>query len=241
MLVDTSNSLTMEKICYNCGTPLTKENATVEHVPAKTLYNGLEPEFKVNRITVPACFECNQMYSKIDQELRDALAVISNNDPEEKKELIGKGIRSILRRSNWKDRFHFNNNGNIVAVDFSYDELRKLHIKNFKALFYRKYGFPVPSDFEIQIIADGDENKLQTAQIIYGYLQVGKDYEFSGHPDIFKFILKDMTPDIPVDRVYESGDFEKLVGVAGLLIYHDDMGAIVVAGKKIFIASCKPK
>ncbi len=229
-----------EKICYNCGIPLTADIATVEHVPAKNLYEGFGDEYKVNRITVPACFVCNNLYSKIDQEIRDALA-IKSDDPQQKKDLTGKGVRSILRRSNWSHRTHFNNNGQVVAVDFNYGDLRQLHIKNFKALFFRKYGFPVPENFIIDIIADGDDDKIETAQVFHDYLRTDKEFEHSGHPDIFKFILKDMTPDIPNDTIYVSGDFDKLVGVAGLLVYHDDIGAVIIAGKKDFVERCKPK
>jgi hypothetical protein len=76
---------------------------TVEHVPAKNLYDGFDNQFNVNRITVPACYDCNQLYSKIDQEIRDSLAVKSDSE-EQKKIMTGKGVRSILRRSNWRDR-----------------------------------------------------------------------------------------------------------------------------------------
>lgn len=40
--------------------------------------------------------------------------------------------------------------------------------------------------------------------------------------------------------MYESGDFDKLKGVAGLLVYHDDIGAVVVAGRKDYIEMCNP-
>lgn len=229
-----------KKICYNCGTELTKENATVEHVPAKNLYEGFSDEFKKNRITVPACNNCNNLYSKIDHQIRDALAV-KNDDPEKKRDLMSKGVRSILRHSNWKDRTHIDINGNVIAVDFSYADLRQLHIKNFKALFFRKYGFPVPDNFIIEILADGDEDLVGTAQVFHDYIMLDRDWEVSGHPDIFKFILKDITPDKETDTIYESGDFDKLQTVAGLLVYHDDIGAIVVAGKKDYVESCKPK
>lgn len=181
-------------ICYNCGTELTADNSTVEHVPAKNLYEGFSDELKRNRITVPACRTCNNLYSKIDQEIRDAIAIKSDNI-EERQALIGKGVRSIMRHSNWKDRTHIDISGNVIAVDFSYANLRELHIKNFKALFYRKYGFPVPGDFIIEIIADGDENLIGTAQFLHDYIRQDKEWEISGHPDIFKFILKDITED----------------------------------------------
>lgn len=230
----------MADVCYNCGKELTPKTYTVEHVPAKNLYEGFGEEFKKNRLTVPACFDCNNKYSKIDQELRDALAV-KNDDTDYKQGLTAKGVRSIMRRSNWKDRTHFNHQGQVIAVDFSYDDLRQLHIKNFKALFFKKYGIPVPDDFQIDIIADGDDDKLPTAQILHDYLRIDKDFEYSGHPDIFKYILKDITPDIENDTIVESNDFNKLVGVAGILVYHEDMAAIVVAGKQDWIKSCKPE
>lgn len=188
---------------------------------------------------MPACNKCNHEYSKIDQEIRDALA-IRKETKENQEKFIGKGVRSILRRQNWKERAHMNEKGEVIAVDFSYADLRQIHIKNFKALFFRKYGFCVPEDFVIDIIADGDEDKIEVAQIIHDYL-IADDtpFEASGHSDIFKFIIKDITEDETNDSLYESGDFDKLVAVAGLLVYHDDMGAVIVAGKKDFIESCK--
>lgn len=118
----------MNKTCYNCGVPLDKTNRTKEHIPAKNLFQGYPDEYKMNRITVPACDECNQKYSKIDQELRDALAVI-NNTVDEKSELTRKGIRSILNSSNWQDRVFMGPNGRVEAVKFGYDNLINYHKK----------------------------------------------------------------------------------------------------------------
>lgn len=226
-------------ICYNCGVELNKENKTVEHVPAKNLYDDFDDSFKQNRITVPACNTCNGLYSKIDQEVRDVLA-IKNNDVNEKKELTRKGVKSILLRSNWKNRVYTDEQKNVRAVDFSYDDLKQIHIKNFKALFYRKYGFPVPDNFVIEIIADGDDNLIKTAQVLHDYVRTDKNWEVSGHQDVFKFILKDMTPDEAKGIFYESGNWDDIIGVAGLLVYHDDIGAIVLAGKRAYVESCKP-
>ena len=53
-----------EKIyCYNCFKPIKEGEKTREHIPAKTLFEGYDDKYKVNRITVPACYECNQGYS----------------------------------------------------------------------------------------------------------------------------------------------------------------------------------
>jgi hypothetical protein len=228
-----------KEYCYDCGIEITKNNRTVEHVPAKNLYEGFSEKFKMNRITVPACRECNQKYSKIDQEIRDALAV-KNADPAKMAELTGKGVRSIFRRKNWKDRLHVDVNGHVEAVEFSYDELKQLHIKNFKALFYRKYGFPLPKDFMIEIIADGDDNMAPAAAVLYDYATIQTQWEVSGSEEVFKFILKDITIDRGKDVIYESKQFEKCEAVVGILVYHDSIAAVVSAGRQEFIESCKP-
>lgn len=228
----------MEKVCYNCGIQLNKTTATVEHVPAKNLYDGFGSDYKKNRITVPACSSCNNLYSKIDQEIRDALA-IKNDDVSQREELTGKGIRSILRKSNWLDRAHFNNTGQVIAVDFDYGDLLQLHIKNFKALFFRKYSFPLPDHFEIDIISEGDYDKLEVAKDLYEYAILDTKFECSGHPDVFKFTLKDITHNKTDGSIYESGDFNKLIMIIGILIYHNDIIAIVVAGKKDFLKKFK--
>lgn len=228
----------MSEICYDCSNPLDKENKTVEHVPAKNLYEGFGEEFKRNRITVPACIKCNQKYSKVDQEIRDVLA-IQNDKLDEKKELTAKGIRSILRRSNWKERVYTNEKGEVIALDFNYDELKQIHVKNFKALFYVKYGFPVPNNFEIEIITDGDDHLTKQAQFFYDYLTIDQEWRASGHEDIFKYILKGISINEANNIIEDSKDFEKLLGVAGILVYHDSIAAVVVAGRKDYLEGIK--
>lgn len=167
-------------ICYNCGVDLTNKKVTAEHVPAKNLFEGFGENFKKNRITVPACENCNNLYSKIDQEIRDAIAITSS--VVDKNTLFqGKWLRSITRRNNWRDRVHYDDNQIPIALDFSYNDLKKLHIKNFKALFFKKYGFPVPNNFEIEIFADGDLDLIASAQVIYDYIIRNKEWEISGH------------------------------------------------------------
>ncbi len=229
----------MQDVCYDCGKELDDSNRTKEHVPAKNLYDGFGHEFKKNRITVPACFECNNRYSKIDQEIRDLLAVKSNN-LNEKAELTGKGIRSIFRQKNWKGRVFTDINGNAVSVSFDYNQLCNLHLKNFKALFFKKYGFPLPTDFELAIATEGDEGKIENIEKIHNYIRDGKEWEVSGSADVFKFIIKDITFD-PINGYYESGDINKLDSIGGVIVYHDEIVAVILASKKMFIESCKPK
>lgn len=226
----------MPDVCYDCGCELNSSNRTKEHVPAQNLYDGFGDEFKNQRITVPACSTCNGKYSKIDHEIRDLVAVKSDNT-DELKELTSKGVRSIFRKKSWKERVHTDLNGSAKSVSFDYNQLCELHVKNFKALFYRKYGFPLPKEYKISIGTEGDEldsKKLEAIQSMHDYIRTDKEWEVFGNAEIFKYILKDITFE-EGKGYYESGDFEKLIAVGGVLVYHDQVVAVVIAGKKDFL------
>ena len=67
-----------EKIyCYNCFKPIKEGEKTREHIPAKTLFEGYDDKYKANRITVPACYECNQEYSPTDRDFRNLIGIIA--------------------------------------------------------------------------------------------------------------------------------------------------------------------
>jgi hypothetical protein len=51
-----------KQLCVICGT---KEATTVDHVPPKNLFVKPRPSL----ITIPACFDCNNMASRFDEEL----------------------------------------------------------------------------------------------------------------------------------------------------------------------------
>ena len=76
-------------LCYNCGNELNSQNRTREHIPAQNMFVGYPDEYKVNRITVPACYSCNNLYSKVDQEIRDAIGIM-NEDNMQQHELTRK-------------------------------------------------------------------------------------------------------------------------------------------------------
>lgn len=230
------------KQCYNCGIELTKENRTKEHIPAQNTFIGYAPEFKLNRITVPACFDCNNEYSKIDMEIRDAIGIMNEND-EKQAEMTKKAVEAIMRDKNWPDRLEIID-GKVVSVTFSYDTFKKLHIKNFKGLFYHKYGFPLPDDFKIEIIAEGDfeDVKLNSiAQFLSDYISDGGDFQISGHKDIFQFKLKTLTPMHDGNHINDSPTLDNALGVVGLLVYHNNLKAIIIAAKKDYLETIKPK
>jgi len=228
----------MIKLCYNCGVELTKENRTKEHIPAQNTFIGYSPEYKLNRLTVPACFDCNHDFSKIDKEIRDAIGVMNEDDPNQE-EITKKAIEAIMREKNWTERVEIND-GIVTSVSFSYEAFKKLHIKNFKGIFYSKYGIPLPEDFNIEIIAEGDfeDSKLSSiANAFTDYVSDGGNFNVSGHPDIFQYKLKTLTPMYGGDQINDSPTLENALGVVGILIYHKNLKAVIIAAKKDYLKS----
>lgn len=219
------NFYTMTKICYDCGKPIIDTDATKEHIPAQCLYVGYGPEYKQNRITVEAHSECNSKYSKIDQELRDAIGIMTNNQTD-KAELTAKSARSILRRQNGIERIS-SQNGNSF-VDFNYSELKELHVKNFKGLFMHVFGLAVPESLRIEIITEGDQNLFPFAQIeqLYGFMENAiPEWRFSGHPDIFKYKMAVMSANGLEE--YNPDSNEQII--LGTLVYHEEILCFVFA------------
>ena len=225
--------------CYNCGIELNDENQTREHIPAQNTFAGYPEEYKQNRLTVPACHACNNQYSKIDQEIRDAIGIMNENN-EEQQELTRKSVKSIMRSKNWLDRVHFAD-GKVVAVSFDYNVIRELHIKNFKGVFYEKYGYPIPDEYDIEIIAEGDEEDqklMGIAQHLYHYVSEGNNWSFSGHEDIFQYKMKSLTPD-DNDQIVDSPDLENALGIVSVLVYHKQLSPVIFAAKKDFLERIK--
>lgn len=223
--------------CYNCGTELTDETNHVEHIPAKNLFTTHPDEYKKNLLTVPACYKCNvELYSKIDQEIRDAIGILNESD-DLKKELTEKSVRSIMRKSNWKDRVFFIDGGKSIDISFSYNDMESLHIKNFKGLFYSKYGRPISDDYEIKIIAEGDEGneKLQKVNShMRDYLNFQTDYSFIGHPKVFKYKMKAMI-DGKDGMFYDDENIDDAISFACIMDYHEAIHPLVIAQRKDFI------
>ncbi|WP_294268863.1 hypothetical protein [uncultured Chryseobacterium sp.] len=231
--------------CYNCGCELTTENRTREHIPAKNLFNGYSEEYKTNRIVVPACFICNNQYSQIDQEIRDVIGII-NHDNEQQKEVTRQAVKSIMRKSNWVERIEFGQTVNKnISVTFNYSHLRELHLKNFKGIFYHEYKFNLPKNFELEIIAEGDEEFAKLVAIknmIQKYLET-KNWNVSGHADVFKYKLAMLDFSQPSESFdfSETTDIQKCNLIIGELIYHDVINPIIFAADKTYLNSIKPK
>lgn len=223
--------LTMK--CYDCGILLNEMNKTAEHIPAKNLFSTYPEEFKQNLLTVPACESCNNRFSKIDQEIRDAIGITNEND-ERKLLLTKKAISSIFRNENWRERITGLNDQNKFSVLFNYCDLEKLHIKNFKGLFYNKYGAPIGDDFMIKVIAEGDENDYELQRIkneFSNYAHLDTSWKIIGHDSIFKYKLKAMIPD-QLGKYSDLGEVEKANGFICLMEYHKILKPLVLVTRK---------
>lgn len=225
--------------CYNCGKKLTRKTKTKEHIPAQSLFVGYGENYKKNRLTVPACEKCNNAYSKIDQELRDAIGVVNENDANAQ-ELTRKSVRSILKKPNWHNRLLFNPFGKVNGVKFNYKDFKKAAIKDFKGIFYKDFGFPLSQKWKVEIIADFETDKklVDAALGFYAYLNKDIDWSQSGHSDIFKYKLKTLTPN-ENGEIYDSDYIDEAVSIASIQIYHDKLGFIIVAGKRKYLKQTK--
>ena len=210
----------MEKLCYDCGMSIEKGELTREHIPAQCFFVGYGEEFKVNRITIPAHKTCNQYYSKIDQELRDAIGVMTNNQTD-KRELVSKSLKSLFSKKEGIERLSFEDG--TISMNFNYGIFRELHLKNFKGLFFNKYKIPLPKRFKIKIITEGDQEIFSIEQVSYLYNAINYNFpkwEKSGHSDIFKYKI------VVFDQNGNFCDFDinsTEQTIFSIMVYHEEL------------------
>ncbi len=173
--------------CYNCGKPLTRKTNNGEHIPPKNLFEGRGPEYKVNRKKIPACYECNHNYSLTDEEFRNLIGII-NKQPD-LLTLTEKTFRSMTLGEERKKRIMYDKSGKPIAVSFDFKDIKRFHIKNFKGVFYIQYGYALPNNY--RIIADVKEGNVTQIHLdLISYLKDNFEWKYSGHPDIFSYIIQ---------------------------------------------------
>lgn len=221
----------MNKIirCYNCGKELFEGDITKEHIPAKTLFDGYDNIFKNNRITVSACLDCNNKYSKIDEEFRNLIGVISRHESNDR--LTEKSVTSVLRKGTGFKRLHFGLYNKVEGVEFDYATIEAFHKKNFKGLFYHQYGYPLPDNYEIIVNINEDDNSEGTLSVI-SYLKNHFEWKHSGHPDIFSYCMQPLRDSISTEGMEDlTLDDDELL-IACLMVYNKEHGALVIAVEK---------
>lgn len=115
-----------------------------------------------------------------------------------------------------------------------------MHVKHFKGLFCHKYGEPLPENYSIEIIADGDDELPTHALALYDLLENNNErWEVSGHGEIFRYILKGVSLDFSTDGFSKTDDWQKANFICAVMIYHEKMAVIVVASTKEYLEANK--
>ncbi len=173
--------------CYNCRKYFEETNVTREHIPARTLFTGYDEKYRVNRITIPACQECNNSFSPTDEEFRNMIGIITKH--KDANEITKKSVKSILRKNSSQSRLQFDETGKVSGVTFSEVPIEEFHKKNIKGLFYHEYETVLPQEYELLVNIDENDWSEGVLSVI-GYLTNNFTWKVSGHEDIFRYILQ---------------------------------------------------
>lgn len=235
------------KKCYNCGVLMNPPNTlpletsqTREHIPAKNLFVGYPEVYKVNRITVPGCKKCNAEYSAIDDEMRDAIGVM-NEDNDLQDEITKKAIKNMAQKKTLIKNATKTEDDRLAFV-FNYEPFFRYNLKNFKGIFYHKIGCPFPeSDYGLHTMfaKDGDKTD-QDFMTKYGdqlYHEIVKNaqWEHSGHPDIFQYLIKGIN--ISDDgKCTFTDDIKDSKFIMCICKYHNKIDMIAMAFKRDFFS-----
>lgn len=230
------------KRCYNCGilmnppgTHPKETSQTKEHIPAKNLYTGYPEEYLANRITVPGCYKCNHEYSLIDDEMRDLIGMMNEEDVLQEA-ITKKAISNIIQKKDLPDRLLPNR-----EMLFKYEPFIRYNEKNFKGVFYKLFGYPFPSDkygIHTIIVDNGDEidrsHMDQYGNILYNEIIKNSTWIHSGHPDIFEYLIKGVDVD-PNDKnkINFSENIENSTFIMCICKYHKKFSMITMAFDKI--------
>ncbi len=210
--------------CYNCGKPISKKDGTEtrEHIPAQNLFAGYSDEFKMNRIVVPACKVCNGGSSTVDEEFRNMIGIISNYG--EQQTISANAAKSIITHKKQFYRIRLDSAGSVKSVEFNKKLLLDNHIKVFRGLFYHQYKRPVPSEYKVGASFDPTEFSGSCIR----YLEENFKWKYSGHADVFDYILQPFRENLVNPDKNDIVPVEKEPFYFGLLRYNKSHAALVV-------------
>ena len=125
-----------------------------------------------------------------------------------------------------------------LGVEFDLDILAEIHRKHFKGLFYNKYKIPLSNDYEIQVIADGDEKDSKLVECVNAFHDQLDDenvpWSVSGHQDIFQYRLATLRCDGGDIKVVD--DIPNGSGwIICEMLYHKERYAMCLAAKTEFL------
>jgi len=149
----------VENICIYCRKPIT--NKSKEHVIPKSLFNV---ENRVNLLTVPCCIDCNNSFSKDNEEFK--IFLLSEEETAEQetaKDLVDEVKRALGRKEKLGFALQLGKSMETVficsplgiEVKESYDPnmevLNQVVKRIVSCLYYNKFNVMIPLDYTIQV------------------------------------------------------------------------------------------
>jgi len=133
------------KSCYLCGKPLaSKADRTKDHVPPECIFPSEKPP---NLLTLPCCRDCNSKYGKLDERMRNYLAILAATASGDAGD---KARREVLRSPRGVADFLQHTRPHPTLTDpkgeprhlffFNDDELRDWLCRIVKGLYFAKAG-----------------------------------------------------------------------------------------------------
>jgi len=224
--------------CYNCGNTFEKKETTKEHIPSRNLFDGYDDSFKVNRITVTACFDCNNQYSPTDEEFRNMIGIIAKN--KENNEIKNKTIRSLKRKNPKSQLLDFDSLRELSGITFNGIPIENFHKKIFKGLFFHQYGKAITDDYELFVNIDQSDWSPATMGFL-GYLKELFDFKKSGHFDILKYSLQPFRLGvIKIDKKDLTVQNEENIFIC-YMDFNKEHGSLVIAVRKKYLENLKKK
>lgn len=152
--------------------------------------------------------------------------------------LTSKSVRSIMNKKGWQKRLFLSRDGKVEGVHFNYEHFRSIVIKDFRGIFFKEFGFPLPSNWRVEIISefDDDKKKIEAGAGIFFYLDKDVRWAKSGHEDIFKYKFKSMAADAN-GVIYDSEDLDEADNIACVQVYHNEFEFVVLATSMKFLNS----
>lgn len=220
------------KRCYNCAVPiksLDKKERTKEHIPARAFFVGYPEMYKLQRKTVPACLKCNEDYAKIDDDLRDVIGILNENE-NFKSEITKKTIKKIFHNKKDLNKKVKSKNGELYFT-FNANNLDNIHIKNFKGLYYHIMNCPLSNTFDLTVFSDGKKEKeLKIGIRFLKELIAFENWETSGHSAVFSYCM--VHYDFYIEKLVKlSKEIKDPILLVGALKYNETIVALVMATK----------
>jgi hypothetical protein len=166
----------MEQCCIFCGST---QNLTKDHVPPSSIFPKPKP---TNRITVPACGDCNAASSKDDEFFRFALSVNwparASAAARANRQTISRslqrsaatGLRAAFARRVKPLELRTPGGGLIARVlgyEFNDDDIERLNSvlkRTVRGLFYHHTGRILPPDVELIVLQEQELRESRTRE-----------------------------------------------------------------------------